>query len=194
MTKTSNAMTDFVQPIAILTAICLVCAALLAYLNSVTKPIIEATEARIAEEAMSEVLAEADGSFAKLEIELPEVYDDGTENFITEIYEAENGAGYVFMITGNGYGGKGTMKLITSVAPDGSIIATKTLQHAETAGMGSKTADDTYRLQWAGITADTMGDVDAVTGATVTSGAIKEGVRSALLAAGLDPTGFEVEP
>ena len=178
MTKTNNAMTDFVQPIAILTVICLVCAALLAYLNSVTKPIIEDTENKIAEAAMSEVLAEAGGSFAKLEIELPEVYDDGTENFVTEIYEAKNGAGYVFMITGNGYGGKGTMKLITSVAPDGSIIATKTLQHAETAGMGSKTADDTYRLQWTGVNADTTGDVDAVTGATISSGHYLNSMRS----------------
>ena len=177
MTKTSNAMTDFVQPIAILTAICLVCAALLAYLNSVTKPIIEATEARIAEEAMSEVLPEAD-VFGKIEIELPEVYDDGTENFVTEIYEASNGVGYVFMITGNGYGGKGTMKLITSVDPDGSIIATKTLQHAETAGMGSKTADDTYRQQWAGVNADTMDSVDAVTGATISSGHYLNSMRS----------------
>ena len=177
MTKTSNAMTDFVQPIAILTVICLVCAALLAYLNSVTKPIIEETEAAIAKAAMSEVLAEADG-FTKLDVELPETFDDGTENFVTEVYEANNGVGYVFMITGNGYGGKGTMKLITSVDPDGSIIATQTLQHAETAGMGSKTADEDYRSRWAGITADTTGDVDAVTGATISSGHYLNSMRS----------------
>ena len=177
MTKTSNVKTDFVQPIAILTIICLVCAALLAYLNSVTKPIIEATEAAIAMEAMSEVLAEADG-FTRLDVELPEVYDDGTENFVTEVYEADNGVGYVFMITGNGYGGKGTMKLITSVGPDGAIIATQTLQHAETAGMGSKTADEDYRSRWVGITADTTGDVDAVTGASISSGHYLNSMRS----------------
>ena len=177
MTKTSNAMTDFVQPIAILTAICLVCAALLAYLNGVTEPIIQATEAAIAEAAMSEVLPEAD-VFGVIVIELPEVYDDGPENFVTEIYDARNGAGYVFMITGNGYGGKGTMKLITSVDHDGNIIATKTLQHAETAGMGSKTADDAYRQQWTGVNADTIDSVDAVTGATISSGHYLNSMRS----------------
>ena len=177
MTKTSNAMTDFVQPIAILTVICLVCAALLAYLNSVTEPIIQDTENAIAEAARNEVLPEAD-VFGEIVIDLPEVYDDGTENFVTEIYDARNGVGYVFMVTGNGYGGKGTMKLITSVDPDGNIIATKTLQHAETAGMGSKTANDDYRLQWSGVNADTMDSVDAVTGATISSGHYLNSMRS----------------
>ena len=162
MTNTSSAKTDFVQPIFILTAICLVCALLLASINNVTKPIIEATEAQIAETARNEVLPDA-GGFEKLDVELP----DGS--VVTEVYKANNGSGYVFMITGNGYGGKGTMKLITSVDPDGNIIATKTLSHAETAGMGSKTADAPWRDQFVGINADTLDTVDTISGATISS-------------------------
>ena len=171
MTKTSSVREDFVKPIVVLTLICLVCAALLAYLNSVTRPIIEKTEADIAEAARSEVLPDS-GGFTLLDVALPE------GSVVTEVYKAANGSGYVFMITGNGYGGKGTMKLITSVDPDGNIIATKTLSHAETAGMGSKTAGDDYRQQWTGISADTMDEVNAITGATISSTHYLNSMRS----------------
>ena len=162
MTQTSSAKTDFVQPIFILTVICLVCAALLAYINSVTKPIIAQTEAEIAEAARNEVLPGA-GGFEKLELELP------SGSVVTEVYKAANGSGYVFMISGNGYGGKGTMKLIASLDPEGNIIATKTLAHAETAGMGSKTADEPWRSQFVGVNAGTLDTVDTISGATISS-------------------------
>ena len=171
MTKTSTVREDFVKPIVVLTLICLVCAALLAYLNSVTRPIIEKTEADIAEAARSEVLPDS-GGFTLLDVALPE------GSFVTEVYKAENGSGYVFMITGNGYGGKGTMNLITSLDPDGNIIATKTLQHGETAGMGSKTADEPWRAQFAGVNKGTLDGVDTITGATISSNHYLNSMRS----------------
>ena len=171
MTKTSNVKADFVQPIFILTVICLICALLLASINSVTRPIIDATEARIAEEARSEVLPDS-GGFDLLDVTLPD------DSFVTEVYKAANGSGYVFMITGNGYGGKGTMKLITSVDPDGNIIATKTLSHSETAGMGSKTADEPWRAQFVGVNADSLDSVDTISGATISSTHYLNSMRS----------------
>lgn len=162
MTKNSTVKADFVQPIVVLTVICLVCSALLGFINSITKPIIQETEARIAAEARAEVLPDAD-SFTQLDWTQPD------DSFVTEVYKADNGAGYVFMVTGNGYGGNGTMKLIVGMTPDGAVVQTKTLQHAETAGMGSKTADDPYRSQWTGITESTIDQVNAVSGATISS-------------------------
>ena len=50
----SNVKVDFVAPILVLTLICLVCSAILAYTNKVTAPIIEATEASIAAAARKE--------------------------------------------------------------------------------------------------------------------------------------------
>ena len=175
MSTTSSAKTDFVQPIFILTAICLVCALLLAYINSVTKPIIEETEAQIAETARNEVLPDS-GGFEKLEVSLPE------GSVVSEVYAANNGSGYVFMINGNGYGGKGTMKLITSVDPEGNIIATKTLSHAETAGMGSKTADAPWRDQFVGISANTLDTVDTISGATISSNHYLDSMRAVFAA------------
>lgn len=169
MTKSSNVRADFVQPIAVLTLICLVCAALLAYLNSVTKPIIDETDARVAEESRKEVLEEADG-FAPIEIALPDEFDDGTVNYVTEVYEATNGVGYVFMVTGDGYGGKGTMNLAVSLDETGAIIKTMTISHEETPGMGSKTTLPDFTEQFTGKTNNTLSEVNAITGATISSG------------------------
>lgn len=181
MTRSSNVRADFVQPIAVLTLICLICAALLAYLNSVTKPIIDETDARVAEESRKTVLPEADG-FTPIDAALPEVFDDGTVNFVTEVYEATNGAGYVFMVTGDGYGGKGTMNLAVSLDLNGAIIQTMTISHEETPGMGSKTTEEDFRNRFAGKTADTLSEVDAVTGATISSGHYFNSIRSVFAA------------
>lgn len=53
-------MKDIVKPIAVLAAICLVVTALLAYINSVTSPIIAEAEAEAEAKAQHEVLKEAD--------------------------------------------------------------------------------------------------------------------------------------
>ena len=177
MSKTSSVKTDFVLPIAVLTLICLVCAALLGYFNSLTGPIIAETVAAEEARARQEVLPEAD-SFTELDLDLPDTFEDGTKNYVTRVYAADNGAGYVFMVTGNGYGGKGTMKLVVSLSPEGAVLKTVTQSHSETAGMGSKTADESYRSQWEGVTAETIDTVDAVSGATISSTHYLNSMRS----------------
>ncbi|MCH5304051.1 MAG: electron transporter RnfG, partial [Ruminococcus sp.] len=102
---------DFIKPIAVLVCICLVVTALLAYINLTTSPIIKAAEEKAAAEARAEVLSEAD-DFKLMDIKnLPEC--------VTEVYKAENGTGYVFMLSVKGYGGD--MKLICGIKADGTI-------------------------------------------------------------------------
>lgn len=163
---------EIIKPVLVLVCICLIVTALLAYINSVTSPIIAKAEQEKTEQAMSEVLADADG-FEKLEIEnLPER--------VTEVYSAQNGSGYVFMLTTKGYGGD--MKLICGMKADGTIEQCKTLSHAETSGLGSKTAEDPYRNQYCGKNADTLSEVDAITGATISSTAYKNAIEDAFKA------------
>ena len=163
---------EIIKPVLVLVCICLVVTALLAYINSVTSPIIAKAEQEKTEQAMSEVLAEADG-FNPLKIEnLPER--------VTEVYSAQNGSGYVFMLTTKGYGGD--MKLICGMKADGTIEQCKTLSHAETSGLGSKTAEDPYRNQYSGKNADTLSEVDAITGATISSTAYKNAIEDAFKA------------
>lgn len=163
-------MKDIIKPIAVLAGICLVVTALLAYINLVTSPIITAAEEKAAEEARAEVLSEADG-FEPLDIKLPEG--------VTEAYEANNGTGYVFMLSTKGYGGE--IKLICGIKSYGSIEAVKTLSHSETSGIGSKVVDNNsgYREKYFGKNADNYTEVDALTGATISSKAYKKAIECA---------------
>lgn len=166
---------NIIKPVIVLTCICLVVSVLLAYVNSVTAPIIAEAEQRTAQEAMAEVLPEAD-SFDPINI-------DGLPERVDEVYRAENGSGYVFMLTTKGYGGD--MKLICGINADGTIEACKTLSHSETSGLGSKTAEDPYRNQYCGKSADTLGEVDAISGATISSTAYMNAVQDAFEAFGM---------
>lgn len=163
---------EIVKPVLVLVCICLVVTALLAYINSVTSPIIAKAEQEKTEQAMSEVLTEAEG-FRPVEI-------DNLPERVTEIYSAENGSGYVFMLTTKGYGGD--MKLICGIKSDGTIEQCKTLSHSETSGLGSKTAEDPYRNQYCGKSSDTLSEVDAITGATISSTAYKNAIEDAFKA------------
>lgn len=164
-----NTFREIIKPVIVLTCICLVVSALLAYINTVTAPIIAEAEQKAAQEAMAEVLPQAD-SFEQITLEaLPEK--------VIEIYRAKNDTGYVFMLTTKGYGGD--MRLICGIKDDGTIEACKTLSHSETSGLGSKTAEDPYRNQYIGKNADTLVEVDAISGATISSVAYKSAIENA---------------
>lgn len=162
-------MKDIIKPIAVLAGICLVVTAVLAYINLITSPIITAAEEAAAEQAKMEVMPGAK-SFEAVSIELPEG--------VTEAYIADNG-GYVFMLSTKGYGGE--IKLICGVNADGSVAGISTLSHKETSGIGSKVVEDSsgYRENFYGKTADNYSEVDAVTGATISSKAYKKALDSA---------------
>ena len=164
-------MKDILKPIAVLASICLIVTALLAYVNIVTSPIIKAAEEKAAAEARSEVLKEAK-EFELLDIK-------GLPEGITAVYRGSDESGFVFMMTQKGYGGD--INLICGIRPDGSMEAVKTLSHSETSGIGSKVVDNSsgYRDRYAGKTADTYSEVDAITGATISSTAYKKAIASA---------------
>lgn len=161
---------DFVKPIVVLTAICLIVAAALAFTNSKTAPIIEEHEIEKAQEAMVEMLPEAD-NFTQLDESFPET--------IIEAYSADNGTGYVFIMVTNGYGGD--MKLICGIDADGCITGCKTLSHNETQGLGSKTTLPDFRNQFIGKDSSLDG-VDTISGATVSSRAYLRAIDDAFAA------------
>jgi electron transport complex protein RnfG len=162
----SGAKKDFVMPIVVLTVICLVISAALAFTNNMTKPVIDAAAAQRADEVRFAVMPQAD-TFKKIEA-------SGLPESITDVYMAENGVGYVFTVIAKGYGGN--MEIICGVDPDGHITACKTLAHSETAGLGSKTAQDEYRNQYVGKGSSLEG-VSAISGATVSSKAYESAIK-----------------
>ena len=88
--------------------------------------------------------------------------------------------------TGQGIDGD----VVVEVEADaGTIYSVTVLQQNETPGIGSVAVEE---LPGAIVEANSI-LVDSISGATVTSNAIKDAVRQALTEAGLDPTVFEVE-
>ena len=159
----SSVKADFVMPIVVLMLICLVMSALLAGTNFITEPIITAGDAQRAEQARIDALPAADG-FEKLD------YAPAEGSTVTEVYEATNGAGYVFMVSTTGYGAKGSLQIICSIDADGKIVNTATLAHDETPGLGTKVTEDAFRSQFPGKDASLEG-VDTISGATISSSA-----------------------
>lgn len=174
MTKAkSNVVSDFVAPIAVLVIICAVMSCLLALTNDATAPIIAAAEAKAKEEARMEVLPEAD-SFLQVEIA-------GLPASVTEVFQAENGAGYTFSLTTQGYGGKNTLKMAVGIDMEGRITGTKVLDHKETAGLGSKITTDAFQGQFPGKDRGLEG-VDNISGATFSSNYFRAAIADAYTA------------
>lgn len=173
----SNAKNDFVKPIVVLMLICLVITAALAYTNKVTAPLILKAEKEKAEAAQKEVLPEAD-SFKPMEL-------SGLPSSVTAIFKADNGSGYVLMLTAKGYGGP--MKLICGIDADGIITACRTLSQTETQGLGTKTVEPKFRDQFIGKDSSLTG-VETISGATISSkayiGAIKDAFAAYEIAKG----------
>ena len=176
-----NVVKDFVVPAAVLTAICLVVSAALAGTYGMTEPIIEAAKKAEADAARVVVLP-GGSDFKELSV-------SGLTN-IVDAYEAGNGAGYV--ITGVGTGGYGgDLQVMAGIGSDGKITAVKLMDNNETTGIGSKTGDAAYTDQYKGKDSASLDQVEAVSGATVSSGAFKRAVTAIFQAYG-ELAGVEV--
>jgi electron transport complex protein RnfG len=101
---------------------------------------------------------------------------------ISGIFKAaqnENTLGYIFMISIPGYGGD--IKIVCGIDKNGKIIKTQVLSHTETKGMTDPVFSDPHQSQYTGKDKNLL-DIIAVTGATVSSTAYKNGIKDAFLA------------
>ena len=163
------------KPIVVLVIICIVITGALAATNGVTAPIIE--EAKVAAEnaARTELLPEAEGAFTPVEgVEV--------EN-VSAIYVADNGAGTIITSSAKGYGGD--VVVMTAITPDGNIKQIKVTEQSETKGIGSNVvATPSYWERYEGVSAAQAlvlnQDIDAYSGATISSRAVLTAVNSAI--------------
>ena len=162
---------DYLMPILVLALICLFVSGALALCNSFTEPVIAAAGAQRAQTARDDIIPGA-GGFISLAI-------DGLPGTITEVYEAANGSGYIFMITTTGYGGE--IRLICGIDTDGKLIKCTMLTNAETKGLGTKVFEDAHTSQYLGKDSRLEG-VSAITGATISSNAYRNAVLDAFAA------------
>ena len=165
----------------VLCAICVVVTAALAATNQATAPVIAAATAEAQRQARMELLPDADN--------FTEVTGIQVEN-VSAVYTADNGAGVVITSTAKGYGG--TMTVMTAFTPDGTIRQLKVTDNKETKGIGSNVASSaSYWEKYAGLSAEKAlvlkTDVDAYSGATISSKALNAAVNSAIEAYNMIP-------
>ena len=167
-----------IMAIIVLPLLCLIMGGLLALSESVTRPVIEVASAARAETARKEIIPQAD-NFELLGMEALLSKPDFPKT-ITAVYKTTNNTGYVFMITTSGYGGE--IKLICGISTDGNIIKTATLSQTETKGLGSPVFDEPHAGQYWGRDKKGIEDIAAISGATISSTAYKNGMRDAFVA------------
>jgi len=161
------------KPIVVLSVICIVITGALALTNGITKPIIEEATRKAQEAARMELLPDAAG-FTKVE--------GITVAGVSAVYTADDGVGAVVTSSAKGYGG--TMTVMVGFTADGTIRQIKVTENQETKGIGSKVAGDpAFWTRFEGLEAKPLvlnDDVDALSGATISSKALTAAVNSAI--------------
>lgn len=183
-----------------ITVITLVSGLLLGVVNDITAGPIAAQEAKAKEAAYKAVFAEADsfeavmsGEDAGLESFLDEKgYTAQNINEVMKALDAEGGElGYAFTVTtAEGYGGD--IRFAMGVKEDGTLNGISILSIGETAGLGMRANTDEFKDQFRdkkvekftytknGAAAED--EIDALSGATITTNAMTNGVNAGLSA------------
>lgn len=170
---------EFLKPIIVLSVICIVTVAALAATYQFTLPYITAANASAAAEAMKEVFpAEAAGA-SEITFEEGDTGKIEAGSSVLDyslVYnEKHELAGAVITVGTKGYGG--TVKMMVGVGNDGAVTGVTVLEHSETQGLGSKATVPEYLQQYIGMK---VSEPDLISGATITSTAVKNGVQAAL--------------
>lgn len=178
--KTESTVKYVLRIALTLLAITAVVAVILAAVNSVTAPRIAAQNEQKTQAAIEAVLP-GGGQ------EVQEFTDD--TGLVTAAYKGDNGC--AVQVTPAGFNGAVTM--MVGVDNNGKVTGISIISHTETAGLGATAAAKTdagraFRDQFIGMSgtvsvAKDGGEVDALTGATITSRAVCTGVSAALACA-----------
>lgn len=193
-------MKGIVKNTVIITLITLVAGCLLGLVYEVTKDPIAKQNELAKQEACKAVFAEADSFEAVISEEDADlqacVTDAGySAQTIDEVMEAKDASGnvlgYVLTVTsGEGYGGD--IQFTMGVQIDGTVNGISFLSISETAGLGMNAQKDEFKGQYAGKNVDAFSvtkagasadnEIDAISGATITSNAVTNGVNAGIVA------------
>lgn len=169
---------DIIKPVGVLLAICIIIPLALSVTNKVTAKKISELEAANSKKNMQSLI-DADNF-------------EECENGEITYYTAINGgktAAYIFTESSKGYGGD--VSVMTAIKPDGTVAGVAILDvSGETPGLGQNAAKESFFSQYIGLKKGVSvlkngaktenNEVDAVTGATITSTAVTRAVNKAL--------------
>ncbi|WKY46406.1 RnfABCDGE type electron transport complex subunit G [Eubacteriaceae bacterium ES3] len=176
----------------ILFIISAVAACFLALTNYMTEGTIAEMNEQANIEARQEVLPEAT-SFEAVDAEELAAFGSaaGIEKAeeLVEAFVGMNGSevvGYTYK-TAPGSGFSGTVEVLTGISADGTLSGITILSHNETPGLGALATTEGFRDQYKGLSATeevavsktgvSGNEIQAITGATITSRAVTDGVN-----------------
>ncbi len=193
--KKSSDIAGMMKDTGILLVITLIAGLLLGLVYQITKAPIEKQREKAKQEACQEVFADA-ASFAEYESVQPDASAWEQAGFaqetVDEVMEAQDASGkalgYVVTVTTKrGYGGD--IRFSVGIRLDGTVNGIAILEIAETAGLGMR-AEEVLKPQFtdksvekfeytkSGAAADYQ--IDAISGATITTDAVINGVNAGL--------------
>jgi electron transport complex protein RnfG len=196
---------SIVKDAVILCAITLLAGLLLGFVNQITKEPIEAQKLSAKKETYQVVFSEAKDFGSNSDVEtyvanseeiIKESGNDYGKVTVDEMVEAKdetgNVIGYVVSSTsGDGYGGD--IKVAVGVKLDGTVVGIGMLEINETAGLGMKAAEGSFKDQFKDKTVEAFevvkggvseeNQIDAISGATITSEAVTNAVNAAVYTA-----------
>ncbi len=178
-----------------LTAICLVVAALLGVVDSVTRDRIAEINGGKTVESLKAVAASAT-SFPEMKVTdamTAAASDQGAS--LLEAYEVKSGSeriGYAFKMVASG--SQGNIEMIVGVDADNAVTGVSIVSNSETSGIGSRVMENEELPSGTGVLDQFIGksgagslavgkNVEAVSGATVSSKGVTKGVNGALAVA-----------
>ena len=179
---------------------CVVVAGLLGGVNAITADKIAAINLANTQKAMQMVVADPNSNFS----DPLEVTDEmkaaaaSAGASVTEAYAVEAGgaaAGHALKIVASG--SQGSIEMMVGLDAEGAVTGVSVVKNSETAGIGSKVMENEPNSKGVGVLDQFIGksaadgtlnvgsNVDAITGATVSTKGITTGVNAAIAVAGV---------
>ena len=169
-----SVLTEFLRLTVTLLLITGIVAAALAGVNAITKDAIAANQEKKTQDALALVLPDAQG--------LKRVDLTGDTGIVSEVYTD----GEYFAVKVQPAGFDGAITMMVGIA-DGQVTGISVISHTETPGLGAVAAaqnakGEAFRGQFVGQSGELEvgNQIDAMSGATITSKAVTAGVNAAL--------------
>ena len=154
--------------------ICTVVAGMLAAVNALTVDIIAANAQKERERAVGELFSDMTS--------MKDTQGEWLEgvNTVYAVYQHDAWIGYAVDLNTRGFGGD--INMIVGLGTDGTVCGVRVISHGETPGLGSRATLASYLDNFIGVGEQltVKEDVDAISGATISSKAVVNGINLAL--------------
>jgi len=160
-----------VFPIVFITVVVFASVGLVTWTDSITRDKIEEQEEQQIQDMLEEMF--------------PSMSEYTFEDDIYTIYSDGAGVGYAFLAMGKGYGGD--IKILVGLEDETTIKGITIISQSETPGLGGRITEDSFASRFAGLNIKDItltkdgGEIDGITGATISSGAVVDAVRTAAM-------------